>query len=126
MPKTSPSVRIPSYRKHSSTGQAVVTIGDKDIYLGKHNSAASRLEYNRLIAEYTAAGGNLPSTKRSDYTIAELLVAYLKHATEYYRHADGTPTSEIHSLRLAMRPLKELYGRTSAADFGPLAKSTSR
>lgn len=38
------ALRIPSYRRHKPTGQAVVTIGGRDIYLGKHNTAASRAE----------------------------------------------------------------------------------
>jgi hypothetical protein len=30
--------RIPSYRLHKPSGQAVVTINGKDIYLGRFNS----------------------------------------------------------------------------------------
>ena len=32
-------LRIPSYRLHKPSGQAVVTINGRDIYLGKYNSA---------------------------------------------------------------------------------------
>jgi hypothetical protein len=32
MPKT---LRVPSYRRHKPTGQAVVTLNGKDRYLGK-------------------------------------------------------------------------------------------
>ncbi len=35
MPKQVTSRRLPSYRCHKSTGQAVVTINGRDIYLGK-------------------------------------------------------------------------------------------
>ena len=58
MPK---KLRIPSYRKHKPSGRAVVTLDGRDIYLGKHNSAASRAEYNRLIAEWTNGFWNLSS-----------------------------------------------------------------
>jgi hypothetical protein len=34
--------RKPSYRLHKRTGQAVVTIDGKDIYLGKHGSRPSK------------------------------------------------------------------------------------
>src|SRR5262249_43516012 len=33
----------------------------------------------------------------------------------------GNPTSEVDTIRQAMRPLKALYGPTQAAEFGPLA-----
>lgn len=127
MPKTSkkPSIRVPSYRKHKATGQAVVTLDGRDIYLGKHNSAASRLEYNRLIAEWTVSGGTLPKSAH-DLTVAELLAAFLKHAQSYYRGPDGKPTGEVANFKLAMRRLKEFYGRTRAADFGPLALKAVR
>ncbi len=41
------ALRVPSYRRHKPTGQAVVTLCGKDHYLGKWNTAASRAEYNR-------------------------------------------------------------------------------
>jgi hypothetical protein len=40
MPKTS-TLRVPSYRRHKPTGQAVATINGQDIYLGKWNTATS-------------------------------------------------------------------------------------
>lgn len=40
MPNSFP--RIPSYRHHKPSGHAVVTLGGRDIYLGKYNSAAIR------------------------------------------------------------------------------------
>jgi hypothetical protein len=57
---------IPNYRKHKATGQAVVTVAGRDIYLGKHNSAASRQEYNRIIAEWIAHSGTLPQRQAND------------------------------------------------------------
>jgi hypothetical protein len=38
-------VRIPSYRLHKPTGQAVVTLSGKDQYLGRHGSPESRAAY---------------------------------------------------------------------------------
>ncbi len=37
MPDLFPS-RVPSYRRHKPSGQAVVTLNGKDIYLGKWNT----------------------------------------------------------------------------------------
>ena len=41
MPKSS-TLRVPSYRRHKPTNQAVVTINGQDIYLGKWNTAVCR------------------------------------------------------------------------------------
>src|SRR5690606_12919743 len=73
-------------RRHKATGQAVVTINGKDIYLGKFDSAKSRAEYNRIIAEWTANQGTLPRQQTSDLTIAELCAAFFRHA-QPRRHA---------------------------------------
>jgi hypothetical protein len=68
MPKTpsfEPSPRpVPSYRKHKSSGQAVVTLSGlagrrRDVLLGKFGSKASRVEYGRVIAEWEARGRRL-------------------------------------------------------------------
>jgi hypothetical protein len=46
MPRLTHSV--PKYRRHRASGQAVVTLADKDHYLGPHGTKASRLEYDRV------------------------------------------------------------------------------
>ncbi len=118
--------RVPSYRLHKPSGQAVVTIGGRDLYLGKHKSAASRAEYGRVIAEWSANGGAVTKRSGNDLTVVELVAAFMRHAQGYYRRPDGTPTTEVKNLKLAIRRLKHLYGRTRVADFGPLALKTVR
>ncbi len=120
MPAHSP--RTPSYRHHKPSGQAVVTLDGRDFYLGLFDSAASRAEYDRLIAEWLSNGRNLstpPSGQGSDLTVNELLLGYLRHADGYYVK-NGKPTVEPVNIRLAIRPLRQLYGHTIARDFGPL------
>jgi len=116
--------RIPSYRRHKPTGQAVVTLGGRDIYLGKYNSAASRIEYNRLIAEWTA--NNRTFAPSHDLTVVELAAAFMRHAKDYYRRPDGSCTGEVANYRTLIGRLRALYGRTRAADFGPLALKAVR
>src|SRR5436305_508691 len=50
--------RNPAYRKHRASGQAVVTIDGKFHYLGPHGSRASRIQYDRLIAEWLRISDN--------------------------------------------------------------------
>jgi integrase len=122
----------PRYRFHKQSGQAVVSLprGDgtyHDVLLGPFDTPESRLEYARLIAEWEAHGRR-PAARETaaGLSVNEVILAYWKHAEGYYRHPDGTPTSEADNIRLALRPLKRLYGHTSAADFDSLALEALR
>ena len=114
--------RLPSYRLHKATGLAVVSIGGRDVYLGKFETPESRAEYDRLIAEWLATGRRpivAESASCADLSVNEMLLLYLHHADAYYvKH--GKPTTEPVNIRLAVRPLRELYGHTLARDLGPL------
>jgi integrase len=120
--------RIPSYRFHRASKQAVVTIGGKDHYLGRYDSHESRVEYDRLIAEWLAAGRRVSAPQgapASDLTINELVLRYVEYCDGYYRK-NGQTTSEAQQIRLSMRPVRQLYGDTLAAAFGPLALKAVR
>jgi integrase len=118
-------VSTPKYRLHRASGQAVVTIAGRDHYLGPHGTKASRLEYDRLIGEWLANGRTIGEADRG-LTVVELIAAYHRHAAAYYRRLDGTPTYEVANIKLALRPLKELYGTIQAGEFGPLALQAVR
>lgn len=122
-----PLSNTPSYRLHKPSGQAVVTLDGRDLYLGKHDTPASRAEFERVLGEWMANGRRLPTANRgpSDLIVNELILAYWEFALGYYRK-DGESTDEIHGLRAAMRPLKRLYGRHSTSEFGPLALKNVR
>ena len=103
--------RTPSYRHHRPSGQAVVTLNGRDVYLGRHDSPESRAEYDRVIAQWLANGRQMP--RAGEFTVAMLIVAYI-------RHVDASYTStEPRNIRLALKPLRLLYGSTLAAEFGP-------
>ena len=51
---STPAVRVPQYRLHKPSRQAVVTLGGKDHYLGPYDSAKSKAEYQRLLGEWLA------------------------------------------------------------------------
>src|SRR5262249_20949453 len=89
----------------------------------------SKAEYARALAERAANLGRLPPEQGatpSRLSINEVILAYWRHAETYYRHPGGTPTSEADSIRLALRPLKRLYGHTPADDFDSLALEAVR
>jgi integrase len=114
---------VPRCVKHAS-GQAVVRLNGRDHYLGRYGSKAAESAYNRLISEWLAGGKVLANG--GDLTVNELILAYWQHAAQHYRNPDGQPTRQLELVKLAMRPLKELYGGTVAAEFGPLALKTVR
>jgi integrase len=107
---------VPKYQKHCASGQAVVTINGRDYYLGPHGTRASKIEYDRLITEYLSAGRSESfGAPEEAITIVELLADYVKHAASYY---GKSKRGEYAQVVRAVRPLKELYGRTAAEEFG--------
>jgi integrase len=111
---------------HKPTGQAVVRLDGRDFYLGKHGTEPSQEAYHRLIAEWLTTGLHIPAAPDAaspaiDLTVNHLNLAYWRHAEQHYPHPDGRPTGELSNLRDALRPLRKLYGHTTAKDFGPLA-----
>jgi integrase len=124
---------IPSYRRHKSSGQAIVTLTDpsgtrRDLYLGPYGSAASRQEYARVLAEWEAGGKHLPSqdSKTPDLTMNELVLSYWRFAEEYYGYHVDTERGDAACLRSALAVVRQLYGDARAIDFGPLALKACR
>jgi hypothetical protein len=100
------SLRIPSYRKHRQSGQAIVTLPDgiggrRDVLLGKYRSAQSRQEYARIINEWEASGRTVPPSvlPRGGLTVNEIMLQFWTHAEQHYRRPDGTTTNELTDFR---------------------------
>jgi len=107
---------LPKYRRHKQSGQAVVTLGGRDCYLGPWKSVTSKAEYDRVIREWLVGGRAFTTC---ELTVVELLAAFVRHAKTYYLGPDGQPTSELASYRTLIQRLKTQYGRTPAIEFGP-------
>lgn len=118
MPQLTQSV--PRYRKHRASGQAIVSISGQDHYLGPHGTRASKVEYDRLIAEWLVGNRqpHLSEEEAKGLTVAELLARYWQFAKRHYRKR-GQPTRSLDEIRAALIPLRRLYSHTRAADFGP-------
>ena len=107
--------RKPSYLRHKPTGQARCRIDGTDCYLGPYGSKESRERYDDLIAEWFAKQGDV-----SNYTLTidDLTILYMRHAEQYYRK-NGELTTEVCNIRVALRPLIQLFGTNRVRDFGP-------
>lgn len=122
MPKL--SCRVPRYRRHKASGQAVVRLAGRDVYLGKHGTAASREAYRRFTATWFQDDAVVTSTS-AGATVTEVIVCYVKFATGYYRK-QGRPTDELRMIKSALKVVRQLYGLTEAATFGPLCLKACR
>ena len=77
-----------------------------------------------VIAEWLAGGRQVPSSatpaESESLLVNEVLLAYVDFAEKHY--SDGQQVStELANTKLALRPVKQLYGDTVADQFGPLA-----
>lgn len=123
-----PKSLYPAYRLHKPSGKAIVTLGDRMVYLGEHGTESSRAEYDRVVREWVAQGR--PTVMRdpgtgAGTTIKELVLCYWNHVESYYVK-DGKPTDEQACIKTALRPVLDLYGVSAVADFTPLALKACR
>jgi len=117
--------KIPSYRLHKASGQAVVTLNGTDVYLGKHGLESSQEVYRKVIAQWLAnqrqapassTTGALPSSALMD--VHQLFVAYWDFGIAYYQK-DGKPTEEMTNVKHAVHHLIKLFGSALVNDFRP-------
>jgi len=119
------SPKVPALKHHKASGQGYVRIDGRVIYLGKFGLPETQQRYHQFIAEWMAGGYHL-RVQAAEITMVELCSRFRKYAEHYYSGPDGTPGKELHHFTQAFKLLKKFYGRTPAADFGPLALRTVR
>jgi integrase len=124
----------PSYPSSPYRGQARITVRladgrRKDLLLGVYGSPESRAEYARVLAELEANNGRYPikatGEAGAELTVRRLLLTYWRHVEQEYVK-DGQPTSEQNTIKQALHYLRQLYGDTPAAKFGPLGLKAVR
>jgi integrase len=112
-----------------------VRLNGRDYYLGKWPPgqrtapAIVQARYDQKIAEWLANGRRLLTPVRAlddGPTLNEVILAYLDHVEQYYRHPDGRPTSEVCVVRQMLRRLRAMYGPEPAAAFDHVALETFR
>jgi len=105
-------------RFHKASGQCYVVLSGRALYCGKPDDPAAEQRYHQAVAEWMAAGKQLPA-QPSTITVKELLARFWRYAEQYYRTLTDGRNKELEQFTLALRPLKELYGETAAVEFGP-------
>ncbi len=114
--------RAPRYLHHKPSGRGYARFDGRFTYFGRYKSKASLEAYDRYVAEWIQNGGRQAKQSAS---VTEVVVAYIEFATGYYRK-NGKPTDELRLIKAALKIVRELYGRTTAAEFGPLALKACR
>jgi integrase len=123
----------PSYLLHRQSGRARAVwtdqtgIRQQKLLPGSFDSPESRTAFARLQLEIEAAP-HLPSdaARRVGVSVNEVLLAFMGWAATHYRTPDGEPTTEIGELKWSIKPVRELYGETPAAEFGPRSLAAIR
>ena len=115
--------RVPKYRLHKPSGQAVVTLVGRDHYLGPYNSDESKERYSRLIAEYMLRGTEV-SARPGSMTVGDLAHAYLDHLQK--KHAEPWLKANLPIVKMAFDRLLRLYESSPAVEFGPVALKVVR
>lgn len=119
----------PSYLEHKQSGRARAvwtdTAGVRQFRMlpGAYDSSESRTAFARLQLELEAAPHHLDNS--SEVSVNEVLLAFLRYAEGHYRRTDGT-TNEFDEYKIVARYVREVYGETPAAKFGPLALKAIR
>jgi integrase len=123
----------PSYLLHKQSGRARAVWTDQNgtrqqkLLPGPFDSAESRTAFARLQLELETAPHLAPSASaRAGVSVSEALLAFMQWAATHYRTPAGEPTTEIGELKWSIRPVRELYGETPAAEFGPRALAAVR
>lgn len=111
----------PKHCHHKASGQSFVRLNGQMVYTGRWGTQESKDNYDRIIDEWIAAGRQwaiapTPQGDDSDeLTIVRLCAAFMDYATSFYRRS-----SEAENYKLAIKPLRRLYGKTPAGKFGPM------
>ncbi len=113
---TSKQIRIPKHCHHKGTNQGYVRLGGRAHYTGVWGLPETNDNYDRLIAEWLAAGrvAAVPAESRAAYTIADLVADYWTYLESAFPNS-----KEPINIRYALRPAVRIYAEMPAADFRP-------
>lgn len=119
-----PKGQPPQMRKGTSRGYdyAYVYVDGGKVRLGRWNSPEARKHFRAIVVEWERRHADTSQYRPSGplVTVADLVLAFMAHAAVYYRHEDGTPTSEQRAFKTSLSPLLDRqYAGKPVDDFRP-------
>jgi len=123
--------------RHGRTGRAFIVVRGADgkrrqVALGPWGSSEAQRRYHAELAKWYAhqRGGEEAAALVDDapgtLTIAGACARWLLFCERYYRHVNGSPTSELRSCRYAVAPLLELHADLPLDAFTPKVLKATR
>ena len=110
--------RIPSYRRHKPSKQAVVTLYSKDFYLGRYGTKDSRELYDKLVSDYLKSKGEKVPPELFHAQRPSKHITVLEAADRYLTRSRSS-VEKAH-VRGMLRCLVKLYENERAANIGPV------
>lgn len=110
---------LPQIRFHKTTSQAYVRLDGKMVYLGKATAGNVPAKVKDRYDEVVRCWLTSKPLDGMSLMIDELAIRYLEHACQHYRK-NGLQTSEVTSIRSALRMLIQVAGKSRVDKFGPL------
>jgi integrase len=117
--------KVPNLCRHRPSGQAYVRLSGRTIYIGPYDQPDTRRKYDKLIAEWLASGRHVPQPGE-ELTVTELVSRFMAHVQGYYVNSVGEPTDEQRHMQNVLGMVRQLYGDSPAARFGPKSLLTLR
>src|SRR4051794_10894833 len=104
---------IPKLCRHKAKSRGVVRLSGQDHYCGPWPAdqpeppPETRATYDRLVGEWLARGRRPvvaphvlgAQTPAAGPSVNEVLLHFLRHAEQHYRHPDGTTTDEVRHIK---------------------------
>lgn len=113
--------RVPGYRLHKASGQAVVVLSGRSYYLGAYGSPESRKLYERRIAEWLQHKQAPPEVANvRGLSVSEVILAYLRSIEGRY-----SPKQDDR-IKRSLALVRRLYGDARVDSFGGRALKTVR
>ncbi len=113
--------RLPAYCIHKSRNLAYMTLGGREVYLGRAHSSESHAKYREalsaLLAGLPPTEAVRPNRKPSALTVAELAERW--YVAERKRH--GQRHQAVYEAAYAARELNHSHATARVAEFGPRA-----
>jgi integrase len=115
---------LPRYTLHRQSGQARVSIGGKQVLLGKFNSPESRQKYDLVVGQWIAAGrprARALALELHAVRVSDLITSYFEFVKKIFRDrkSNGDLAGTARNYKMLLWQFLAAHGDEYADCFGP-------